>query len=138
LTIEIEEIKKTYTDDRPENCEGVLGYEEEPYGDGLKGFYYDNEDFIGSPKKFIDDDINFDWNGEPPKEGINHENFSVRWEGILKAPVTGKYKFTSISDDGASIYLNELMILTHNMHGMGDPKISWMTVMHHEDDSQAA
>jgi hypothetical protein len=49
LTIEIEEIKKTYTDDRPENCEGVLGYEEEPYGDGLKGFYFDNEDFIGSP-----------------------------------------------------------------------------------------
>jgi len=27
------------------------------------------------------------------------------------------------------------MILTHNMDGMGDPKISWMTVMHKEDDA---
>lgn len=50
LEAEIEEIKKTYTDLRPENSEGVLGYEEEPLGDGLKGFYYDNEGFVGSSK----------------------------------------------------------------------------------------
>jgi len=48
LEAEIEEIKKTYTDIRPENSDGVLGYEEEALGDGLKGNYYDNEAFIGA------------------------------------------------------------------------------------------
>lgn len=38
-------MKKTSSKDRPENCEGILGYEEEPSGDGVNGFYYDNEDF---------------------------------------------------------------------------------------------
>jgi len=27
LNLEIEELKKSYTDDRPENCDGILGYE---------------------------------------------------------------------------------------------------------------
>jgi hypothetical protein len=89
LDVEIEELKKTYTDDRPENCEGLLGYEEEPSGDGMKADYYDNEVFSGSPIKYEDDNIDFEWNGESPKEKINRENFSVRWEGYLKAPVSG-------------------------------------------------
>jgi len=33
-------------------------------------------------------------------DGINHENFSIRWEGFVMAPVDGDYKFTTISDDG--------------------------------------
>jgi len=49
LEIELEELRKAATDDRPENCEGILGYEEDAMGDGLRGFYYDNEDFIGAP-----------------------------------------------------------------------------------------
>lgn len=28
-----------------------------------------------------------------------------------------------------------MLILTHNMFGIGDPKISWMKVMHHEEDA---
>jgi len=42
-------LRKTVTDDRPENCEGILGYEDVSPGDGVEGFYYDNEDFAGSP-----------------------------------------------------------------------------------------
>jgi len=45
LELEIEDLKETYTDDRPENCEGILGYEQEPYGDGIKGYYFNNEAF---------------------------------------------------------------------------------------------
>jgi len=35
----------------PEDCKGILGYEAEPYGDGLLAYYYDNEFFIGAPFK---------------------------------------------------------------------------------------
>jgi len=49
LETEIEELEKVASNDRPENCEGLLGYEEEASGDGLMGYYYDNEDFQGEP-----------------------------------------------------------------------------------------
>lgn len=32
------------------NCDGMLGYENEGPGDGIKSEYYDNEDFMGDPK----------------------------------------------------------------------------------------
>jgi len=37
-------------DNKPEaegtaNCDGLLGYETDPKGDGLVGYYFDNEDF---------------------------------------------------------------------------------------------
>lgn len=108
LEVELEELRKTATNDRPENCEGILGYEEEALGDGVVGNYFDNEDFLGAPIVQNDEDINFDWNGESPIDKINHENFSVRWEGYIKAPVTGTYKFTTISDDGNALYINKM------------------------------
>jgi hypothetical protein len=106
LEVEIEELKKSYNDERPENWDGILGYEEEPLGDGIYANYFNNEVFSGSPIKYKDDNIDFDWDGEPPKERISAENFSVRWEGFLKAPVTGDYYFTAVADDCVSINLN--------------------------------
>jgi len=98
---EIEELKKIMTDDVPENCEGMLGYETSPVGDGVWGSYFDNEDFNGNGVKEPDFNIQFEWNGGRPLNGINHENFGVRWEAWLKAPASGEYSFTSITDDGA-------------------------------------
>jgi len=68
LEIEIQELEKVAANDRPENCEGMLGYEEEPYGDGILGYYYDNEDFLGEPIMREDNEIEFDWNGDQPHE----------------------------------------------------------------------
>jgi len=45
----------------------------------------------------------------------------VRWEGYLKVPVTGTYKFTTISDDGNEFYINKKKIITHNMASMNNP-----------------
>ncbi len=109
--------------------------EEEPSGDGVNGFYYDNEDFQGNPIVKESEDINFDWSGESPIDKINHENFSVRWEGYLKVPVTGTYKFTTISDDGNEFYINKKKIITHNMASMNNPQMTWMEAMHSENDA---
>lgn len=101
----------------------------------MNAFYFDNEDFIGAPIYQVDDDINFDWNGDSPIEKINHENFSIRWQGFLAAPVTGEYTFTTITDDGNELYLNGNKILTHNMGSVGNPKKTWMEAMHAEPDA---
>lgn len=44
-------------------CEGMLGYEKDQPGDGLKGEYYNNEDFLGNPLIKEDMGVDFDWNG---------------------------------------------------------------------------
>lgn len=72
-----------------------------------------------------------------PRPNINHENFSVRWTTFLKAPITGTYKFTTISDDGAALFLNNIPVIKHNMHGASDPQVSWIKVMHNEPDAKS-
>ncbi len=61
----------------------MLLYEEEKDGDGIKGKYYDNEQWIGVYSQRKDEKIDFIWTGASPKKGINQHNFSVRWEGFL-------------------------------------------------------
>lgn len=56
----------------PNNCEGMLGYENEGPGDGLTGLYFDNEDFMGEPaSEKIDNQVDFSWENEEPAPGIN-------------------------------------------------------------------
>ena len=34
------------------------------------------------------------------------DNFSVRWNGRVQAPVDGKYRVTTVSDDGIRLWVN--------------------------------
>lgn len=103
----------------------------------MKGFYFSNEVFNGVPDEFFDEDIDFNWAGNPPKEGVNHENFSVRWEGYVKAPVDGKYKVVAVIDDGGEIQINERTVLSHNMYRLRDPDSTWLDVMHFDEDAKS-
>jgi hypothetical protein len=97
-------------------CEGMLMYEEDSYGDGLVGQYFDNESFLGDYKEQKDPNIDFDWTGASPIEGVNPSNFSVRWEGFIYAPVTANYQFAVECDDGATVTLNNKIIVSHQMY----------------------
>ncbi|OGB66461.1 MAG: hypothetical protein A2Y94_14295, partial [Caldithrix sp. RBG_13_44_9] len=79
---------------------------------GLQAEYYDNKDLQGEPKiKKIDPQIDFRWHGDAPEPGMPVDNFSVRWNGVIKAPQSGKYIFTSASDDGTRLYLNDQLLI---------------------------
>jgi glucose/arabinose dehydrogenase len=82
-------------------------------GAGLTASYFDNPDFTGLRTVRTDDSVNFDWaEGPPAGAGLaNGETFSVRWEGLLQAPVTGSYTFTVTSDDGVRLYLNNQLLI---------------------------
>lgn len=97
------------------SCDGMLLYEEEKDGDGIKGKYYDNEQWIGVYSERKDEKIDFIWTGASPKKGINQHNFSVRWEGFLLAPYSGPYLFSVECDDGATVSMNDELILSHNL-----------------------
>ncbi|HEX4309153.1 MAG TPA: glycoside hydrolase family 3 C-terminal domain-containing protein [Acidobacteriaceae bacterium] len=63
--------------------------------DGLKGEYFANPTFSGTPAaERIDRQIEFDWNGASPAPKIPVTGYSVRWTGVFTPPAPGKYKLT--------------------------------------------
>ncbi|RPI05487.1 MAG: glucan 1,4-alpha-glucosidase [Ignavibacteriae bacterium] len=79
---------------------------------GLLGSYYPNQEFTGEPRNVrIDTIINFIWDSRPPFDGFPRNNYSVRWTGFLTADRTGKYAVSVTMDDGARLYLDDVLIL---------------------------
>lgn len=62
---------------------------------GLKGEYFDNPEFSGTPvAERVDKQIDFDWNAASPAANVPARNFSVRWTGLFTAPAPGKYSLS--------------------------------------------
>ena len=59
---------------------------------GLKGEYFDNTDFSGTPRVTrIDRTIDFDWDHVAPAKGLGPDHYAVRWTGELVPPGAGDY-----------------------------------------------
>jgi beta-glucosidase len=61
---------------------------------GLHAEYFANTDFTGKPALIrVDSQIDFDWNGGSPAEGVTAGSFGVRWRGTITVPAAGDYEF---------------------------------------------
>jgi beta-glucosidase len=61
--------------------------------DGLTGEYFATPDFSGKPVLTrTDRNINFNWDKVVPVEGLQRNNYSVRWTGTFTPPAAGDYK----------------------------------------------
>ena len=85
---------------------------------GLVGSYYPVLNFKGPAYTRIDTALNFDWSTggarvpvSPPVDHFPGTNFTIRWVGRLKAPVTGQYTFTTTRDDGMLLWLNDTLLV---------------------------
>src|SRR5690348_12767562 len=59
---------------------------------GLKGEYFDNSDFSGTPRVTrIDRTIDFDWDHVAPAKALGSDHYAVRWTGELVPPGAGDY-----------------------------------------------
>lgn len=82
---------------------------EKSSGPGLSASYYNSK---GMNKKDslkttrIDHKIDFDFGSGPPLEGIKAEQFSIAWEGSIRAESTGMYGLRLTTPNGARLYLN--------------------------------
>ena len=74
--------------------------------DGLRGEYFDNENFTGTRLTRIDPVINFDWGEGSPIGGIGIDYFSVRWTGEIIPRYSETYTFYATSDDGIRLWIN--------------------------------
>lgn len=86
-------------------------------GTGLAATYYLVEwDLTGSTYSRIDQTVNFSNNFGVG--GLNPEQFSVRWTGKVKAPITGNVTFSTQSDDGVRLWVNGAMVIDNwTLHG---------------------
>ncbi|HEY5706112.1 MAG TPA: PA14 domain-containing protein [Terrimicrobiaceae bacterium] len=83
-------------------------------GTGLLGLYYNDSSgagyplanpFTGQPVfEQIDPIVDFGWRGDSPAPAVNRDNFSAKWIGQVKAPVSGTYTFFVTGDDGVRLY----------------------------------
>jgi len=91
-------------------------------GTGLRGEYFhwsgaappnrETVAFIDLVLTRIDAEIDFYWNpGPDPPPGLNTDNFSVRWEGYIKAEYSEPYTFITGSDDGVRLWVNGQLII---------------------------
>ena len=88
-------------------------------GDGLSAEYFANPTWTGPPVlSVVDTDLSAArmrqrWNGRPP------EAFSVRWTGFLTVGRPGLYTFTTTSDDGSQLLVdNRLVVDNGGMHSL--------------------
>jgi beta-glucosidase len=79
---------------------------------GLKAEYFNNVTLSGKPVLTrIDDSINFSWTLYSPGRPVNHDFYSAKWTGLLKAPKTGNYKVGLDGNDGFRLFLNDKLII---------------------------
>ena len=79
---------------------------------GWRGEYFNNRIVAGVPALVRDDAaIDFDWGIDSPAiQSINAEAFSVRWTRMLDL-AAGVYRFTTTTDDGVRLYVNDVLII---------------------------
>ena len=86
---------------------------------GLKGEYFDNEEFKGEPALVrTDPRIDFHWGEGSYRDGGPIDHFAIRWTGYFAPQAENDYRFYTSADDGVRLYINdELVIDDWHRHG---------------------
>ena len=76
-------------------------------------------DGLGAPSKVIESEV-IDFDSAKFANLGWHDDFAVRWKGMLEISEADTYKFLSTSDDGSKIYVNNVMVVDND--GLHPPK----------------
>ncbi|HEY9262876.1 chitobiase/beta-hexosaminidase C-terminal domain-containing protein [Chitinophaga sp.] len=76
----------------PDTTRGMVGYY---FQDAAGGGHFTSLIF-----NRVDPNFWMNWGDNSPDPRITQDNFSVRWKGLFRVPVTGTYTFNSNADDG--------------------------------------
>lgn len=86
-------------------------------GTGLRAEYYDNQDFTNFKLTRTDPTINYTWGllggSGAPAASMGGNTFSVRWSGQLEPRHSETYTFTTYSDDGIRLWINNQLVIEH-------------------------
>jgi beta-glucosidase len=89
-------------------------------GDGLTGEYFSSPDLRGQPVLTrTDRNINFNWDKVIPVDGLQRNNYSVRWSGTFTPPAAGQYHlgvrvnycYACENAEGFRLYLDDKLLV---------------------------
>jgi MYXO-CTERM domain-containing protein len=80
-------------------------------GGGLMGQYFDNMNFTGTSLTRVDAQVDFNWGVESPDATLGPDTFSVRWTGQLKADFAETYLFSTTTDDGVRLTVDDAVVI---------------------------
>jgi uncharacterized repeat protein (TIGR03806 family) len=83
-------------------------------GSGLRGEYFANQarTFNGAATLTRTDPfVDFNWGGGSPDAAIGVDTFTVRWTGQVQSPVSETVTFTTTSDDGVRLWVNNVLVI---------------------------
>jgi beta-glucosidase len=92
-------------------------------GFGLTGEYFSSKDLSGGPALTrTDRNVNFNWDKVVPVEGLQRNNYSVRWSGTFTPPAAGEYKlgvrvnycYACENAEGFRLYLDDKVLVESN------------------------
>ncbi|WP_338359373.1 glycoside hydrolase family 3 protein [Yeosuana marina] len=78
---------------------------------GLKGEYFNNRNLEGKPALTrVDSELQFDWPWNPG-EGVNDDDFSIRWTGFIKSDQSFDGWLGLSSDDGIRMWVDDVLVI---------------------------
>ena len=79
---------------------------------GFRAEYFNNINFEGNPVVTqTEKKINYSWAGGTELPGMNRENYSVRWSGVMCAKETADFDFSMGGDDGYRVFINDQAVI---------------------------
>ena len=83
-------------------------------GTGLRADFYPNIDLTGTPvMQRLDATVDFDWGNGSAAKVLSADAFSARWTGQIVSPITGEIMFTTVSDDGARLFIDDQLVINN-------------------------
>jgi len=102
-------------------------------GDGLTGEYFSSPDLSGTPVLTRTDlNVNFNWDKVVPVNGLQRNNYSVRWSGSFTPPAPGEYKlgvrvnycYSCDNAEGFRLYLDGKLLVESGGQTTGDRDVA--------------
>lgn len=103
----------------------VLSYESKP---GLLTEYFDDHEIGNKQPVYSETSLLLDanWKNKAPRDGMNDDNFAVRWTGEITPKETGMYQVGVISTCNTKLFMGDTVIaktVYHFRDEYGDPRL---------------
>ena len=111
-------------------------------GEGLTGEYFATPDLKGEPAVVrTDRTVNFNWDKVVPVNGLQRNNYSVRWTGSIVPPAAGDYKigvrvnycYACENAEGFRLYLDDKLLVASDQKLQGERGAGFEASLHFDD-----
>jgi RHS repeat-associated protein len=81
---------------------------------GLEAMFWNNTALSGAPAlSRVDAQVDFAWGTGSPGVGVNADNFSARWKGLLDVPNAGSWTFYASTTDGTRVRVDGVYVVNN-------------------------